>query len=198
MRSTLPYPSVEDVTAVIPTRGDVDLAPVLDSLVFPRVLVWNNSQEPVDLGAYGRYQAIARAALTGPCYFQDDDCLVPAADQERLVAAYEPGVLTALMPRERVDYIDSVLVGWGSLFDADLPARAFQRWQDAGHLVDTDEFRRVGCDFVFPLLTPHRRLDSHHRDLPWAHAANRTWSTPDYHDLKADFMAKARAIRDAT
>ena len=35
--------SPRDVTAVIVTRGDVDLQPVLDSLIFDKVVIWNNS-----------------------------------------------------------------------------------------------------------------------------------------------------------
>ena len=36
--------SPDQVTAVIVTRGDVDLAPVLDSLIFDDVVVWDNSR----------------------------------------------------------------------------------------------------------------------------------------------------------
>jgi hypothetical protein len=188
--------SRHDVTAIIVTRGDVDLEPVLASLAFSDVVVWDNSCQEADEGAYGRYRAVQRTR-SKVVYFQDDDCVVPADDQIRLVDAYEPGVLAALMPPERVDYTDTVLVGWGSLCDWHLPGLAFGWWRQEGHDADSREFKVVGCDFVFPMLTPWRRLDGYHRDLPHAHAPNRTWASfPDYAAVKARYMADARAMRD--
>lgn len=35
-----------DVVACIVTRGDVDLTPILDSLIFEDVVVWDNSIRP--------------------------------------------------------------------------------------------------------------------------------------------------------
>ncbi len=184
-----------DVTAIIVTRGDIDLEPVVYSLIFPHLIVWDNGTAE-DFGAYGRYMAIAQAQ-TDVIYFQDDDCIVPADDQQRLVDTYEPGMLAALMPRERVDYHDTVLIGWGAIFDRHLPSAAFERWTSAGHPTGTRDFRVVGCDFVFPMLTRRwKRLDGYHRDLPHAHAPNRTWASyPDYANLKAKFLNDARAIR---
>lgn len=187
-----------DVTAVIVTRGDVDLDPVLDSLIFPHVVVWDNLArmgEGVGAGAFGRYVALAEAQPVA--YAQDDDCLVDPVDQQRLVDAYEPGILTVLMPPGRVDYTDTVLIGWGSIFDRTLPLDAFDRWKVAGYAVDSTEFAVVGADFVFPMLTPWKRLDAEHVDLPHAHGPNRTWgSWPDYAAVKARYLADARRIRD--
>lgn len=85
------------VTAIIVTRGDVDLEPVLSSL--PKeweLLVWSNNENPYlnlgrdnthavvvggkDLAVYGRYAAI-EYARNDLIYVQDDDCVVsdPAA-----------------------------------------------------------------------------------------------------------------------
>ncbi len=183
-----------EVTAVIVTRGDCDLTEIRESLIFPHVIVWNNAQR-YDVGAFGRYLAAAEAP-TDVIYFQDDDCIVSPEDQMRLVESHEPGILSALMPAERVDYKDTVLIGWGALFERDLAYAAFARWQIAGHPIDTREFMVVGCDFVFPMLSPWKRLDSHHRDLPHAHAENRTWASfPDYANVKAKFLTDARAVR---
>jgi hypothetical protein len=49
-----------NVSAVIVTRGDCDLAPSLDAL--PRdweKVIWNNGGSRADLAVYGRYAAIA-------------------------------------------------------------------------------------------------------------------------------------------
>lgn len=188
----------ESVTAVVVTRGDVPLEEVLASLIFRDVIVWDNSKLETDWGAFGRYAAVHSFGTAPVIYVQDDDCVVKPADQLRLLEAYEAGVLTALMPAERVDYKDTVLVGWGALFDRHLPAAAFRRWQGAGTGAEDEEFRVVGCDFVFPMLTRWRRLDAHHRDLPHAHADNRTWATyPDYANVKERILREARAVRDA-
>jgi hypothetical protein len=187
-----------DVTAVLVTRGDCDLEPILASLIFDKVTIWNN-QVARDEGAYGRYVAIQDHVHTDVVYLQDDDCVLSEENQLRLVNAYEPGVLTVMMPPERIDYIDTVLIGWGAILDRDLPEVAFERWRQAGHDLDTPEFKIVGADFVFPMLTPWKRLDGYHTDLPHAHAPNRTWgSFPDYALVKERFLQEGRRLRDGS
>lgn len=188
----------DDVTAVIVTRGDCDIEPILASLIFDDVVIWNN-QVAIDYGAFGRYVAIRNHAKRNIVYVQDDDCVLSERDQYRLLDAYEPGLLTAMMPPERIDYRDTVLIGWGAIFDRDLPETAFRRWAAAGHEMESREFRVVGADFVFPLLAPWKRLDGYHRDLPHAHAPNRTWgSWPDYANVKERYLREGRAIRDGS
>lgn len=132
-----------EVTAIIVTRGDVDLTPILADLApvgFHEILVWDNSGKleiPVDvpgpwrivkaaadIAVYGRYLAIEETA-SDVIYVQDDDCLCPAAT---LLEWYEPGKLVANMPESRwADYPDSCLVGWGAVFDRGLPFAAFEK-----------------------------------------------------------------------
>lgn len=81
-----------NVSAVIVTRGDVDLQPVVDTLPFEwELLVWDNGQgrlrginlqeskllaKPIDdCAVYGRYAAIEYASHD-LIYVQDDDCIV--------------------------------------------------------------------------------------------------------------------------
>lgn len=185
-----------DVTAVIVTRGDCDLEPILGSLIFDDVVIWNN-EVAIDYGAYGRYVAIRDHAKREVVYVQDDDCIVSPEDQLRLVDAYEPGILTAMMPPERIDYRDTVLIGWGAIFSRYLPDLAFERWLATGHEMDSRKFQIVGADFVFPILTPWKRLDGYHQDLPHAHAENRTWASfPDYGLVKEAYLNEGRRIRD--
>ncbi|HEY1309299.1 MAG TPA: hypothetical protein VGF24_37425 [Vicinamibacterales bacterium] len=186
----------DDVTAVIVTRGDCDIEPILASLIFDKVCIWDNKVAK-DLGAYGRYEAIAHFVHTNVVYAQDDDCVVAPEDQYRLIDAYEPGTLTALMPAERTDYHDTVLIGWGSIFDRAMPALAFQKWIEAGHEIESREFRVVGADFVFPILSKWKRLDAEHVDLPQASADNRTWASfLNYGQIKQAFLREGRRIRD--
>lgn len=98
------------VSAIIVTRGDVDLAPILDS--FPTEwerIVWDNGHygwphvniykdgndwrpnghshgEITDLAVYGRYAAIEHTEAE-LIYVQDDDCVV--SDPQALVNAWE-------------------------------------------------------------------------------------------------------------
>ncbi len=102
------------VSAVIVTRGNVDLRPVLDSLPQQwEQVVWNNSGGEVgasvsvrrdprkhervpgvlsiqevgpDLAVYGRYAAIQHASHD-LIYVQDDDCIV--SDPQAIVDAWE-------------------------------------------------------------------------------------------------------------
>jgi hypothetical protein len=150
-----------------------------------------------DLGAFGRYEAAAHA-LTGVCFTQDDDCVVDPEAQLQLLEEYEPGLLVSNM---RADWNGSAmpllaLPGWGAVFDSHLPAHAFQAWHPyviAGQR--DDDFRRVGCDIVFPVLTPSRMLDLGHTNLEHAEAPNRTCKQPGYQQKKAWYYRRAEELR---
>jgi hypothetical protein len=180
-----------DVAAVLVTRGDVDLTPILDTLPYDEVVIWDNSRRSRDLAAYGRYEAI-KEARAEVIYFQDDDCLVTC--HERLLGAYEDGKLLANMPARRLDYTDTVLVGWGSLFRRDLPERAFARYADR-YPTDDEQFRRIGADFIFPMLTPWKRVDFGFQDLPYHDSWGRTFQQAGYDSTKAEFLRRGRELR---
>lgn len=140
-----------NVSAVIVTRGNVDLRPILDSLppAWEQV-VWNNAggvdgasatvsvqngRKPMvmadvgpDLGVYGRYAAIAHASHD-LIYVQDDDCIV--SDPEELVSVWGDApdhVIVCNQPepwRSNPFYADHALVGFGAAFHRDVPQRAF-------------------------------------------------------------------------
>jgi hypothetical protein len=92
-----------NVSAIIVTRGDVDLTPVVTSIPGDwELLVWDNGAKRLvrfearekrvgiaaieDLSVYGRYAAIDHA--TGDLiYVQDDDCVV--SDPESLVIEWK-------------------------------------------------------------------------------------------------------------
>jgi hypothetical protein len=190
---------VVEVAAVIPTRGDVDLEPILASLagVVSEIVVWDNSERE-DLKVYGRYAAIAEtdAALI---YTQDDDCLVSV---ESVLACYEPGRLVANMPRTRWDdYPDSTLVGWGSVFDRELPERAFRRFAAAyslsNEIEDWGELFLRTADVVFSALTPRSVLDLGFAHLPWAEREDRMFRQPGHARERQQMLERCRAIRDA-
>jgi hypothetical protein len=179
------------VSAVLVTRGDVDLEPILASLPFADLVVWDNSQRERDLGAFGRYAAIAEAKHE-VIYTQDDDLIVQRHDE--LLAAWEEGMVVANMPAWKTDYLDTVLIGYGSLFNRSAPQAAFERYARF-YEIDDEDFYRIGADFVFPLLTPFKRGDFGIAELPYAHAADRTYRHPDYRQKKQMYLRQARRVR---
>src|ERR1051326_2814506 len=113
-------PTVDSVTAVIVTRGDIDLAPCIDALPYKKLIVWNNSLRP-DTKIYGRYLAI-KEVTTPFVYFQDDDVIFRRHDE--LMAAWEPGLMVVNMDEPWVQaagYERQAMVGAGSIMAADFP-----------------------------------------------------------------------------
>jgi hypothetical protein len=148
-----------NVTAIVVTRGDVDLSPIFDSFIAAgfgegQVYVWDNSKLE-DLAVYGRYAAIEHAK-TDLIYVQDDDVVLHHGSIEAIINAWLQGanygiegpprtvtfvpvgvaardVVVCNMPanfRARHFYDEHSLVGFGACFHRDAPRRAFGRWAD--------------------------------------------------------------------
>lgn len=192
------------VSAVLVTRGNVDLSPVLDSLIFDDVKVWDNSLKQRDEMTYGR--ALAGFRTKYPiCYSQDDDIIHTAENQARIVAAYEPDVLTGCMWPEWsqgakdqgiVDgYDDLVFMGSGSVYDAVVPAVAADLY--LRHF-PADDFFRLWCDTIVGILAPTKQLDIRFDALPEAEADYRMCNLPDGTEQKAEAIRRARMVRDKT
>ena len=163
------------VSACLVTRGNVDLEPILATLPYDDVVVWNNSERE-DLGIYGRYAAIAEAKH--PVIFtQDDDLLVTCHDQ--LANHYRPGRLVCNYPHPW----DIPWVARGALFDRDLPERAFAKYRARGYQHDRD-FTHWICDGVFAMLTPFDVVDYGSEDLPWCNDSGRVSTTGGWYDDK--------------
>lgn len=181
-------------TAVIVTRGDVDLAPVLASLrLFDDVVVWDNSQRPENVMVFGRYAAV-RHARYPIIYTQDDDCIVDAA---AIVNAYEPGYVVCNMPAAKRREYETLapgvaLVGWGACFDLGALA-AFETYQ-AEHARD-DLFYRE-CDRVFTALNPQKLVDVPVTHLPHA-AVDRMGNEPRHLTDLAEIRRRIGSLRVA-
>jgi hypothetical protein len=143
------------VSAVIVTRGDVDLNPILESIPEEyETIVWDNGIGSVsrrvmkhtlarivtgkgeldDFAVYGRYAAIDYAS-GDLIYVQDDDVLHTSEGIEEIIwqsdsGSAEYGRLVVNMPANfrHSFYREHALVGFGACFHRDLPERAFQRW----------------------------------------------------------------------
>jgi hypothetical protein len=187
--------TAKEVSAIIVTRGDVDLAPILATLPYGEVVIWDNSERERDAKTFGRFLAIAEAK-NDVIYFQDDDVIF--TEHEQLLAAYEPGQLTANMPSPwyeecSYDVFRCALVGAGSLVPRDLPWEAFQRY--LAEWPEDDLFLDY-CDFVHGILTSSRRFDFGYTILPHASAPNRIYTQPGAYERKMSVIERAIEIRD--
>lgn len=189
-----------DVTAVIVTRGDVDLTMIAQSMPkdIARLVIWDNSREVVNLGVYGRYAALERAE-TNVCFVQDDDCLINVS---AIIEAYEPGRIVANMPQSRWnDYPDSALLGWGSVFDKDLPPSAFHCFGSRASLLNEIDWRgainvfRRTCDVIFSALTPRTVIDVGFAHLVWAETPDRMHKQSGHKQERDEILAECRKIR---
>lgn len=185
-----------DVSVVIPTRGDQDLSEIIASLVgFREVLIWNNAERQ-NLSVYARY-AMIEEAQSAVIMTQDDDCVIDDEGIDVLLNAYQPGVLTANMPaRFRHDfYREHCLVGFGAIFDRNLPAQAFDRFFASSRQSRDDPlFLRI-CDVVFTALSTRHLVDVSHTDMPWASNPERMWKQPDHQSSRSHMLKLAIAAR---
>lgn len=184
-------------SAVLVTRGDVDLTPILASLPLASrslddVVVWDNSKRQ-DLKVYGRYAAI-REAKHSIIYTQDDDCLVDSAE---VIAAYESGRVVSNMPAEkRSEYAtlapEIALLGWGACFDRDALS-VFDRYiAEFG----CDELFLRECDRIFTALNPTKPIDVPFSHLPHA-AVNRMGNEPRHLKDLSEIRRRIRSISEA-
>jgi len=184
-----------DVTACIVTRGNVDLKPVISSLIgYGDVIVWDNSIRP-DWKCAGRYMAAMEAA-TELVFFQDDDTIVPRDTQIELLDQYNGEDCLAVWGHgENADgYEDLPLVCGGAIVDR------FSAWggiirYGAEHGLDEDFMYEA--DFVVGVLYRnwrHVHLPFEIRDI--AYEGGRLADEPWQKDLKLEVTNRARAIRD--
>ena len=172
-----------NVSAVIVTRGNVDLTPVLESLPSEwEQVVWDNSVEQ-DLSVYGRYEAALTRASHDRIYFQDDDCVLAPESFDALLANNmncTHVALTANMPeRFRYDFYEHhCLVGFGCITPRILIEMAFAKWERAGYYDSDPGWMGRVCDVIFTGLTLpecRRLVDVPYEDLPWATAMDRMY-----------------------
>lgn len=193
----LPYPCGEqelqrgrggvNVSCVIPTRGNVDLVPILNTLDWcDDVVIWNNA-ERADEGLYGRYAAIAEVKHD-VIVTQDDDLTV--SDWPAILRCYEPGVLTVNYPEPW----DIPWVARGAVFDRGLPFAAFARYLAVWP--DDEFFRRYVCDAVFGLLAREvRAVDFGSVDMEHANEAGRISTSPGwYNDRRPEAQLRCSAL----
>ena len=195
--------SPADVSAVIVTRGDIDLGPVLDSLIFDDIVVWDNSREQRDQMTYGRVLAVCRAKHE-VIYSQDDDLIHSHDNQTRIVASYDEEFMVGCMWSEWSDgarrqgiengYDDLVFPGSGSISHRDTWLDAVDDYLDQ---YPEDDFFRLWSDTLIGVIAPTRQLDLRFTTLPAAKNGCRMANLPDAVQLKAEAIRRGRQIRSA-
>lgn len=173
------------VSAVLVTRGDVDLSEILASIAaagITDIVVWDNSKRDRDLSCYGRYAGIAEARNEF-VYHQDDDLVAPVAE---ILAAYDPDSdRDTIVANNRADE-EWLLTAIGCVFHRSL-ADCFGPYIDR-YGFDAD-FCRV-ADVVFAYQHPYRRVVLGYRDLPWGFA---TPENPRMYGQSDHYIVRERA-----
>ncbi len=165
----------DKVSACLVTRGDVDMQPITDSIReqgITDIVIWDNSERE-DMGIYGRYAAIADAR-NKVIITQDDDVIVSSYD--KILAAYQPGILT-------VNYPEPYDVPWpsaGSVFDRGLPEAAFKLYETVWPR-DRLFTHRI-CDAIFSMLSLYVVIDVGYQDLPYGLVAGRVSTSEGWYD----------------
>lgn len=173
----------EQVSAVLVTRGDVDLTPILDSLPFSDIVVWDNSKRPVNMKVYGRYLAMLET-VNDTIYTQDDDCVCPSLD---LVERWDGDRLLVNVPPEETPWM-----AWGAVCDR------WHAWDTHARYLSEhpfDEDFLYWCDVAYAYTAGWERVDLGHEDLPCATAPNRMYHMPDHYPGQNRVKAKASAVR---
>lgn len=177
-----------EVTAVLVTRGDVDLFPIAKPLVDAfgqwNVIVYDNSKQ-LDLGPFGQFFAAVKLVRSELCFFIDDDAVI--ANPHQVVDQWEPGKIVCNMtPAHQANYIDAPdrLMGFGSCFETKLISPTFDRYLQR-FPVDITLMREPGR--LFTGLNPTKVVDVPFESLPYATAENRLYKQPD-HTKHRDIM----------
>lgn len=200
-----------NVSAVIVTRGDVPLGPVIDSLPFDDIVIWDNSVLP-DVKVLGRYLGMFRAKHN-LIYVQDDD--VRVSDPQRIAdcwlaesllplgpfddndspAARTDHLVANMPPEFRHDfYTEHALVGFGAVFSRVSAWDALNRWLRT--FPDQEDILRC-CDIAVTALLPRVLVDVPKENLPWSEADNRMYKQEQHQGERDRVLEQVLAVRDA-
>lgn len=179
------------VSAVLVTKGDVDLEPITDSIRAAGVsdiVVWDNSRRKRDLSCYGRYRGILEAKHPW-IYHQDDDLIAPVGE---IIRAYNAvtdrhAIVANNRPEESWP-----LTAMGTIFHRSLgcPA-AFKRYTKL-YGEDAD-FYRVS-DVIFAYQRAYRRIWVGYEDLPQQVWADRMHLQPDHYVVRERARLRTLAL----
>jgi len=179
-------------SAVIVTRGNVDLGPIIQDIV-PHV-----DELIIRIGHGGvleRWEGVL-SAKHDHVYVQDDDAIVEvmgllAAHVRRGGGFNTDPFITCNMPEwKRPEYQDgTALVGWGALVPKQVALDALIRYRIH---YDMDELFKRECDRVITGLSPLHLVDVPFSHAPWADGPGRMCQKPG----DPNHAAARKLIRD--
>ena len=176
----MPHLALSDVTAILVTKGDVDLQPILDSLPYRDVRIWNNADTVLDAKTFGRWLCAESPGTERVWYFQDDDVIF--RDHDALLREHRPGLATLNMPSP---WYESVQASWEPLYlgmfgGGALVPRYLARAAFAPYLerYGCDDLFLELCDLVAGTFIPWHRVDLGFETLPQATAPDRICRRP--------------------
>ena len=174
-----------DISAIIPTRGDVDLSLIVENLrQYPEV---KEITFVVGTTPFNRYLAAERAHYP-VILTQDDDCVT---DMRTVIDSYRPGIIVNAMTESHAKAYqgEETLIGLGSVFDRDLVS-VLDGWeQDTLFLRESDRvFATLNRhESIFPVVTP----------MLWATAANRLYRQPEHGASHVAIRERIKQFREA-
>lgn len=175
--------SLNEISAILVTKGDVDLQPIIDTLPYKDIHVWDNSKTVLNARTFGRWLAAERAPGR-VFYFQDDDLIF--RDHMTLISAYRPGLATVNMPSPWYGRVQASwaptgrqlgMFGGGCLVPRYLARAAFAPYLER---FPSDELFLELCDLVAGTFLPWRRVDLGFDVLPQATWPNRIATAPGH------------------
>lgn len=169
------------------------MGPILETLPYDNIVVWNGRERDEQPGTFGRYKAMYEAT-NDVIYLQDDDCLFRHHDE--LLAEYQQGVLTAVYGHgETPDGLEDVaLVHGGAIVDRSLSLRAFDKYQQVW---PADEGFYREADMIHGTICPSRQVHLPY-EIRWdiINRRDRMSDQPWQRDLKHEITNRARRVRD--
>jgi hypothetical protein len=193
------------ITAVVVTRGNVDITPVLHSLrgqypFFGDVIIYDNSKL-LDFRVFSRFLA-AQLVQTPYAYVQDDDCIVDLSRYPWHLT--EAGKILCNMPAAyRPNYPGlTQLLGFGSVFHRDLIRPTFERyfsyleydWIIKTGQVGLDLIFLLECDRLFTSLNICKLVDVPITHLPHATAPDRLYLQPDHAERRKEIERRIKLV----
>lgn len=201
----------DQITAVVVTKGDRDIAPILETLKpFAEIIVWNNSAKQVtsfygggsvaewipEAAVYGRYLAAKRARFD-TVYVQDDDCTTDPLEilrhyNETAAALGAHVVMCNMKPAHAVAAYYQwriKLVGFGAVF-----AKSCIEFGPYFNRYDHDQLFRIECDRVFTALNECVVCQVPVTDTEYASDDDRLWRKSDHGERMREINIRLRGL----
>lgn len=193
----MPDLPLNDISAIIVTKGDVDLQPIINSLPYKDIHIWNNSETVLDAMTFGRWLCAER--VPGRVYYFQDDDLIFTRHME-LIHEHQQGLATLNMPAPWNDWVQESwkstgrplgMFGGGALVPRYLAKAAF-----APYLAryEPDKLFLELCDLVAGTFIPWHRVDLGFDVLPQATWPNRICRLPNRYDRRDEMRKRIQTV----